>query len=82
MTASPLVAGIEAIAAGHRAAGVSAVERYRAERSIYLEWDLAMQARLQRLKVEIAEEYEAERVAWADAKSAESSERMERRKAS
>lgn len=52
MTASPLVAGIEAIAAGHRAAGMSAVERYRAERSSYLEWDLAMQARLQRLRVE------------------------------
>lgn len=39
-----------------------------------------MQERLTELERAIARERSAEGVAWADAKSAESSERMERRK--
>lgn len=37
MTSSPLVAGIEAIAASHRAAGLSKRQQLRAMRAMYAE---------------------------------------------
>lgn len=56
MTASPLVAGIEAIAAGHRAAGLSKREQLRAMVRMYIQTDTAWLLMISDLEAQVAAE--------------------------